>query len=97
MNNATVAKEPTPWFEIIILLATTFLLSWLFCGCSSARTSYTNGVIFWTSSTALGIGYGEYIEVAPGGKVHRKINGKKDTLELAIDNTAVKADEEPPK
>lgn len=95
---AAVAEEPTPWCEIILLLATIAFYSLLLCGCNTPnKTSYVNGVILWTSSTALGIGYGEHIEVAPGGKVHRKINGKKDTLELAIDNTAVKANEEPPK
>ena len=94
MNNATIAKEHTPWFEIISLLATTFLLSWLFCGCSTPyRTSYSNGVIFWTSSTAIGIGYGEHIEVAPGGKIKRTIKGGKDTLTLTINNAEVKPEE----
>ena len=63
-------------------------------GCQTPRTSYTNGVVFWTSSTAFGLGYGEYIEVAPGGKLERSIKGEKDTLTLAIDNTQVKEETE---
>ena len=62
----------------------------LLCGCQTPRTSYMNGVIFWGSTSAIGIGYGEYIEVAPGGKVDRKIKGEKDTLHLFIDNGEVK-------
>lgn len=67
-------------------------LTALFSGCQTPRTSYTNGVIFFSSSTAIGFGYGEYIEVAPGGKLERTIKGEgeKGTLKLKIDNTGVK-------
>ena len=91
---AAVAKEPTPWCEIILLLATIAFYSLLLCGCNTPnKTSYVNGVILWTSSTALGIGYGEHIEVAPGGKLKRTIKGEKDTLTLTIDNAEVKPEE----
>ena len=65
----------------------------LCCGCQNPRTSYMNGVIFWGSTSAIGIGYGEYIEVAPGGKLDRTIKGEKDTLKLNIDNSKVKIKE----
>ena len=77
----------------ILLFAGTLAAMALFCGCQTPRTSYMNGVIFWGSTSAIGIGYGEYIEVAPGGKVERKIKGEKDTLDLKIDNGEVKGDE----
>lgn len=78
----------------ILLFAISLAVLALLCGCQTPRTSYMNGVIFWTSSTAIGLGYGEYIEVAPGGKVDRKIKGEKDTLHLFIDNGEVKVKEE---
>lgn len=58
-------------------------------GCQSPSTRYTNGLIFWGGSTAIGIGYGEYAEVAAGGKLKRTTTGKdgiKSTL--SIDNIA---------
>lgn len=60
----------------------------LFCGCQNPRTGYMNGLIIWTSSNAVGIGWGEYIEVGEGGKLERVINngdGIKNTVK--IDNT----------
>ena len=78
--------------DILLFFASIAILA--LCGCQTPRSSYTNGVILWMGSTALGVGYGEYIEVAPGGKVHRKITGQKDKLELIIDNSAVKVKEE---
>ena len=78
----------------ILLFAISLAGLALLCGCQTPRTSYMNGVIFWTSSTAIGLGYGEYIEVAPGGKVDRKIKGEKDTLHLSIDNGEVKVKRE---
>ena len=42
-----------------------------FCGCQSPRTIYTNGVIVWCSKSAVGFGFGEYIEVAAGGELYR--------------------------
>lgn len=79
----------------ILLFAGTLAVMVLLSGCATKTcTSYMNGVIFWASSSAFGFGYGEYIEVAPGGKVDRKIKGEKDTLKLKIDNKAVKVEEE---
>lgn len=78
----------------ILLFAISLAVIALLCGCQAPRTSYMNGVIFWTSSTAIGLGYGEYIEVAPGGKVDRKIKGEKEQHHLAIDNSEVKVKEE---
>ena len=77
----------------IVWAAICIVVMGFLCGCQTPRTSYMNGVIFWGSTSAIGIGYGEYIEVAPGGKVERKIKGEKDTLHLAIDNGEVKGDE----
>lgn len=57
-------------------------------GCQTPRTSYTNGLIVWCSTSAVGIGWGEYIEVAAGGKLKRVISGKDvEKSELLIDNT----------
>lgn len=42
-----------------------------FCGCQSPRTSYMNGVVVWCSTSAVGFGFGEYIEVPAGGELHR--------------------------
>lgn len=57
-------------------------------GCQTPRTSYTNGLIVWCSTSAIGIGWGEYIEVAAGGKLKRVISGKDvEKSELLIDNT----------
>lgn len=57
-------------------------------GCQTPRTSYTNGLIVWCSTSAIGIGWGEYIEVAAGGKLKRVISGKDvEKSELLIDNS----------
>ena len=78
---------------MLLMAAWVLVMAWFLSGCQTPRTSYMNGVIFWGSTSAIGIGYGEYIEVAPGGKVDRKIKGEKDTLDLKIDNGEVKGDE----
>jgi hypothetical protein len=57
-------------------------------GCQSPATFYANGVLFWYSPSAIGIGYGEYTEVAAGGTLKRTLtqkDGFKSTL--TIDNT----------
>lgn len=82
------------WVDISWLFFCVVVFAVLFCGCQTPRSSYTNGVIMLMSTTKLAFGWGEYIEVAPGGKVHRKIAGEKDRLELVIDNSAMKAKEE---
>jgi hypothetical protein len=64
------------------------LFAFLLTGCQSPSTRYTNGLILWCGSTAVGIGWGEYTEVAAGGKLKRTLTGKegeKGTLE--IDNS----------
>ena len=78
------------WIDLSWLFFCVVVFAVLFCGCQTPRSSYTNGVIVLMSTTKLAFGWGEYIEVAPGGKVHRKITGEKDKLELIIDNGAVK-------
>jgi hypothetical protein len=56
-------------------------------GCQSPSTRYTNGLILWCGSTAVGIGWGEYTEVAAGGKLKRTLAGKDgENSTLAIDN-----------
>ncbi|MBE6397655.1 MAG: hypothetical protein E7046_11685 [Lentisphaerae bacterium] len=52
-----------------ILLITAVAAS--FCGCQNPRTSYMNGVVVWMSSSAIGFGFGEYIEVPAGGELYR--------------------------
>lgn len=42
-----------------------------FCGCQNPRTSYMNGVVVWCSTSAIGFGFGEYIEVPAGGELYR--------------------------
>ena len=64
------------------------ILLFICCGCQTPRTSYTNGLIVWCSKSAVGIGWGEYIEVAAGGKLKRVIFGKEvEKSEILIDNT----------
>lgn len=74
-------------------------LSVAVCGCQSPATIYTNGLIVWCSSSAVGIGWGEYAEVAAGGKLDRvstnrcdNIVGDGDTAaasRLRIDNSLI--------
>ena len=60
----------------------------IFAGCQSPSTRYTNGLILWCGSTAVGIGWGEYTEVAAGGKLKRTLTGKDgEKSTLAIDNS----------
>ena len=57
-------------------------------GCQSPSTRYTNGLILWYGSTAVGIGWGEYAEVAAGGKLKRTLTGKEgEKGALDIDNS----------
>lgn len=68
-------------------------------GCQTPRTSYTNGLIVWCSTSAVGIGWGEYAEVPAGGKLMRvttnscaRIIGQGDSetiSRLTIDNSLV--------
>ena len=55
----------------ILLLSIVIGLSVAVCGCQSPSTVYTNGLIVWCSSSAVGIGWGEYAEVPTGGKLTR--------------------------
>lgn len=36
-------------------------------GCQSPRAYYANGLILWCSTSAIGIGYGQYAEIPAGG------------------------------
>lgn len=42
-----------------------------FIGCQSPRSTYMDGFVLWFSGSAVGIGFGEYVEIAPGGKFCR--------------------------
>lgn len=68
-------------------------------GCQTPRTSYTNGLIVWCSTSAVGIGWGEYMEVPAGGYLERsitnrceKVFGENTTSRITIDNRDVKND-----
>jgi hypothetical protein len=68
-------------------------------GCQTPRTSYTNGLIVWGSTSAIGIGWGEYMEVPAGGYLERaitnrceKVFGENTTSRITIDNQDVKND-----
>jgi hypothetical protein len=73
-------------------------------GCQTPCTIYTNGLIFWCSTSAVGIGWGEYIEVAAGGKLDRASTNDAPALisegnvraasDIKIDNTATNRVEE---
>lgn len=75
----------------------TLSLSLLLFGCQSPSTVYANGLIFWCSTSAIGIGWGEYIEVAAGGKFDRVMTNDAPALvsegnvraasDIKIDNT----------
>lgn len=49
------------------------ILLFICCGCQSPATIYTNGLILWCSTSAIGIGWGEYAEVPSGNKFSRTI------------------------
>ena len=55
----------------IIMLAAACGLVAILAGCQSPRTSYAKGLIVFCSTSAVGIGFGEYIEVPAGGKFNR--------------------------
>lgn len=55
----------------LLFISVVIGIIFLFCGCQSPRTSYTNGLIVWCSTSAIGIGWGEYAEVPAGGKLVR--------------------------
>ena len=84
-------KKVIDYGMMLLLAAWVLAMAWFLSGCQSPRTSYTNGVIFGSNGSMLWLGYGEYIEVAPGGKLDRSIKGESDTLTLKIDNGEVTA------
>ena len=71
-------------------------------GCQSPRTSYMNGVVVWCSGSAIGFGFGEYIEVPAGGKLNRATTNDTPCVwsneraainnAILIDNTAAPVD-----
>ena len=74
---------------LIILLAVAL------AGCKSQRTIYTNGVIIWCSTSAVGFGFGEYIEVPAGGELDRVSTNSapclwKDGIAAASSNIAIR-------
>jgi hypothetical protein len=66
-----VMKLKMPPFEAWYFFMVIALFAAVFSGCQSPRTSYMNGVVVWCSTSAVGIGFGEYIEVSAGGELHR--------------------------
>jgi hypothetical protein len=80
------------WFIAILPLLS-------FAGCQSPATIYTNGLILWCSTSAIGIGWGEYAEVPAYGYLERvitnkcdKVFGENTTSRITIDNREVKTD-----
>ena len=75
------------------------MLTLIVCGCQTPRTSYADGFVFWLSSSAIGIGYGRYVEVPAGGSFSFSVTntadriiktGKSQTINsFDIDNTKV--------
>lgn len=61
-----------PPFEVWYFMVILFLAA-AFSGCQNPRTSYMNGVVVWVSSSAVGFGFGEYIEVPAGGELYRSV------------------------
>ena len=82
------------------------LFAFALAGCQSPRTIYTNGVIVWCSTSAVGFGFGEYIEVPAGGELDRASTNSAPCLwkdgiaaansNIAIRNGRVKTDTETP-
>jgi hypothetical protein len=55
----------------LLFLSVVIGIFFLCVGCQSPATIYSNGLILWFSTSAIGIGYGEYVEVPAGGKLSR--------------------------
>ena len=71
------------------------LLAVALAGCQNPRTIYTNGVIVWCSTSAIGFGFGEYIEVPAGGELDRVSTNSapclwKDGIAAANSNIAIR-------
>lgn len=72
---------------IVVLLAV--------AGCQSPATVYTNGLILWCGSSAIGLGWGEYTEVPEGGRLERVITNNNSNAcvytisSLTIENNCV--------
>lgn len=64
-------KLKMPPFEAWYFFMVIALFAAVFSGCQTPGTTYMNGVVVWWSTTAIGFGFGEYIEVAAGGELHR--------------------------
>lgn len=81
----------------ILFISVVIGIIFICVGCQTPRTSYTNGLIVWCSTSAIGIGWGEYAEVPAGGKLVRittnscaRIIGSGDSAtisRLIIDNS----------
>ena len=71
-NKGKVMRLKMPPFEVWYFMVILFLAA-AFSGCQNPRTSYMNGVVVWVSSSAVGFGFGEYIEVPAGGELYRSV------------------------
>ena len=63
----------------IVVLAVA-IAAFAVAGCQSPRASYAEGLIFWCSTSAIGIGFGKYIEVPAGGKIHHSATNSAPAL-----------------
>ena len=64
-------KLKMPPFEAWYFFMVIALFAAVFSGCQSPGTRYMNGVVVWCSASAIGFGFGEYIEVPAGGELYR--------------------------
>ena len=56
------------------------MLTLIVCGCQTPRTSYADGFVLWLSSSAVGIGYGRYVEVPAGGSFSFSVTNSADRI-----------------
>lgn len=98
-DKLSASEKALAAIALLWVLAIGLFFAQFVCGCQSPRTSYTNGVIVWCSTSAIGIGWGEYVEVPAGGSLVRvttnvcaNLIGDGETvsvMRLSIDNSSV--------
>lgn len=103
-QNAVTRREKVCLGTILLWSFLALMAIALLTGCQSPRTSYANGLIVWCSSSAVGIGYGQYIEVPAGGKFEFTntnsapciiASGRADLMSrIMIDNTGTECADE---
>lgn len=54
------------------LVAVMLTIGLIVSGCYAQSASYSNGLVLWCSASAVGVGYGQYAEIPPGGKIEFK-------------------------